>query len=314
MDYIDHFNRWVIFLETILEARANLGFEDFKYFINFGSRNQVNNLLDSGLENLDNLWTGYYLGDLFLGYYSRAFKFASYPRLFLSSPVNSVIVGTYAELKYDRYRLSMAFFRANAFLIRAGFLVAGWLAVIAPYLISLILGERWLPMLQAFRLMLIFAMLDPIKVSVSNVLIAVGKPEKITIARFAQAIVLVIGLYILGPRLQISGVAISVDLMIIVGTIILLLYTRDHVDVSYMKLFAVPIISIIAGLSLAYIVNFIPEHIKSDWVLGAAKTVLFLGGYLGVLFVFERRELIVIFKESLNYLITGRNTPSINRK
>ena len=131
------------------------------YFFRFGSKNLFNTVLDAALDNLDNLWTSIYLGDVLLGFYSRAYKFAIYPRLIIAAPINSVVLGTYAELKNDRTGLSHAFFQASAFLIRTGFFLAGWIAVLAPFLIELILGQRWLPMLTAFRLMLLFTMLDP---------------------------------------------------------------------------------------------------------------------------------------------------------
>ncbi len=92
-----------------------------RYFLSFGARNLVNNFLDGTLDNSDNLFTGYFLGDLSLGYYSRAFRFAIYPRILLTTPINSVALGMFAELKYDRLRLSKAFFRTSVFLTRAGF-------------------------------------------------------------------------------------------------------------------------------------------------------------------------------------------------
>ena len=169
-----------------------------RYFLSFGARNLTNNFLDGALDNVDNLWTGYYLGDLLLGYYSRAFRFAIYPRIMLTLPINAVAMGTLAELKFDRLRLSKAFFRISVFLTRLGFLFAGLLSVIAPQFIVLFLGEKWLPMLAAFRLMLVYSLLDPMRVITSSVLIAVGKPEKVTLVRMLQLSILVTGLFALG--------------------------------------------------------------------------------------------------------------------
>ncbi len=173
-----------------------------RYFLGFGSQNVANNILDGALDYSDNLWTGYYLGDLWLGYYSRAFRFAIYPRMLLATPINTVAVGTFAELKFDRLRLSKAFFRISVFLTRLGFLIAGLLSVIAPQFIVLFLGEKWLPMLTAFRLMLLYSLLDPIRVITSSVLIAVGKPQKVSQVRMLQLLTLGIGLFTLGFTYQ----------------------------------------------------------------------------------------------------------------
>ena len=53
----------------------------------------------------------------------------------------------------------------------------------------LLLGEKWLPMLDTFRLMLVFSMLDPIKITVASVLVAVGKPNLVGQARAIQLVV-----------------------------------------------------------------------------------------------------------------------------
>jgi len=271
-----------------------------RYYFSFGARSLVNNVADGILDNSDNLWTSRYLGNVILGYYSRAFKFAIYPRILLSTPVNQVALGTYAELKYDRQRMSKAFFQTNFFLSRAGFLIAGCLVVIAPNFIRLLIGARWLPMLDAFRLMLVFALLDPIKVTISGVLMAVGKPERITIVRFAQITTLIVGLFVLGIRYEISGVALAMDLMIIVGTVLLLIFVRPFVDFSLWRLFGLPVIGLLVGFVIYGLVyNLIPVHL-SDWLAIIIKTGLFCLGYLSVLFLLEREQLLQAIRQVIN--------------
>jgi PST family polysaccharide transporter len=149
-----------------------------RYLLGFGQRTFLANLIGQALDYIDTLWTRNFLGRAAVGYYSRAFVFATYPRKVLAAPLGSVASGTYAALKYDQKRLSQAFFRVNAFLIRSGFLMAGVLALIAPEFIHLVIGRKWLPMLTAFRLMMLFTMLDPIKITIANLFIAIGKPER----------------------------------------------------------------------------------------------------------------------------------------
>jgi len=123
-----------------------------RYFLRFGSRNVSADVLLRALDRIDDLWTGIYLGETPLGLYSRAYTFATYPRGVLATPVNLVAGGAYAELKEDRARLSRAFVRINALLLRSGFFLAGLIALVAPEFIRLMLGTKWLPMLAAFRL------------------------------------------------------------------------------------------------------------------------------------------------------------------
>lgn len=270
-----------------------------RYFINFGSKNLVNNILETALENVDNLWTNIYLGDFMLGLYSRAYKFSIYPRMILASPITTVVFGTYAELKNDRKRLSKAFFQANAFLTRAGFFLAGWIAILAPYFIQLVIGERWMPMLSAFRLMLLFAMLDPIKGTISSALVAVGQPERISVVRVVQIVVLAAGLAILGPLYQIAGVALAMDLMVFIGTVLSIWYVRPLIDISWLKLFSAPLAALAVAMGTTYLVANQFSADLSYWAGGILKLLLFPLLYFGVLIILEGRR---ILRSSLEIL------------
>lgn len=263
-----------------------------RYFLSFGSRSLLAQELLHALDRLDDLWTGAYLGRAALGYYSRAYAFATYPRTVLATSVNKVAGGTYAELAKNRKRLSRAFFRTNAFLVRSGFFLGGLMALVAPELIRLLLGTKWLPMLTAFRLMLIFTLLDPIKITVANLFVAVGQPDEIVKARLIQLAVMIIGLFSLGLTQGIAGVALSVDIMLVVGVAVLLWQARSHVDFSFWTLFSAPAIALILSMIAARAAIMLPGILGSPWRTGFVKMVVFTVGYSTTLVVLERRQLL----------------------
>jgi O-antigen/teichoic acid export membrane protein len=278
----------------IWRPRLALSFQVVRYFLRFGSQTLVASLLYRVLDRVDDIWTGFYLGETALGFYSRAYNFAIYPRRILAEPVNSVAIGTYAELKTDRIRLSKAFFRANALLVRTGFFIAGLLALIAPEFIRLVLGEKWFPMLYAFRLMLVFTMLDPIKVTIANLFIAVGEPKKLVWIRAMQFIVLAASLYILGPNFGIIGVALAVDIMLVIGIILLLREIRNFVDLSIRTLFFAPLIALVAGMVLARGSLLIPGVLGSDWRTAGIKIFIYIVIFGFIMFLLERRRIYLI--------------------
>ncbi len=267
-----------------------------RYFLSFGWRTFLSNLLLQALDRVDDLWTGYALGEKELGFYSRAYTFATYPRRVLAAPLNSVAAGTYAQLKDQPKRLSQAFFRVNAFLIRTGFLFAGLLALVAPEFIRLVIGVKWLPMLPAFRLMLVYTMLDPIKVTIASLFVAVGEPENTVRARAAQLIVLVIGLFILGNMYGIAGVALAVDVMLVVGIALLLWQARSYVQFSLRRLFLVPTVALAIGMGFARLAILAPGVLGSPWRTGGVKLVVFIPIYAAVILAFERDQLSEILK------------------
>ena len=277
-----------------------------RYFLWFGVRNVIADGLLRALDQVDDLWTGAYLGDAALGYYSRAYAFAIYPRKILASPVNMVTGGTYAELKGDRKRLSQVFFRINALLVWAGFLLAGGLTLIAPEFIRIVLGEKWLPMLAAFQLMLVYTLFDPIKITIAALFTAVGEPGQVVQVRFIQLIVLVIGLVTLGSALDITGVALAVDLMLVVGIVLFLWRARAYVDFTLRKIFGGPAISLVAGLALSQLVINITS-VSGDWLTGILKVTVFVPVYGVMLLILERKEARKIYTFALQRYAVHRN-------
>ena len=277
-----------------------------RYYLRFGSRNLVAQLLLVAQDRLDDLYTQRALGSEALGFYSRAYMFATYPRKILAAPVNQVAGGTYAELKSDRARLSHAFFATNALLVRSGFALAGLLALVAPEFIVILLGEKWLPMLQAFRLMLVFTMLDPIRVTVADLFVAVGQPERVLRVRALQLAVMIVGMLILGPRLGIAGVALAVNAMLVVGIAVMLWQARAFVDFSARRMFAAPSLALLAGLLVGSAAGALLAD-SSNWISGAGKIATFALAYGGVLLLLERQLISEVTRTTIaRFSITGR--------
>lgn len=288
----------ILFLYTykpVWLPRLRWNLQQVRYFLKFGSKSLTASLILQSLNELDDIWTGVYLGDTALGLYSRAYAFATYPRQVIAAPIESVSSGIYAELKTQRERLSRAFFATNALMVRINFAFAGWLMLIAPEFIRLVIGEKWLPMLTAFRLMMFFILLDPLKLVAGNLFSAIGHPEILIRVRFTQFMVMIAGLYLLGPRWGINGVAFAVNLMALVGLMWLLIQARTYIDLSLRALFAIPTLAMLLGIATAQITTLHPQIIANDWYSAIAKTLIFGSLYISILLLAERtllRELV----------------------
>ncbi len=261
-----------------------------RYFLHFGSQNFLAVLLNQALDKVDDLWVRINLGALPMGYYSRAYAFAIYPRKLLAVPVSDVAGGAFAEAHADRLQLSQAFFRIMALLIRGGFFLGGLMVLIAPEFIRLFLGEKWLPMLLTFRLMLFFTLFDPLKLTLANLFIAKGHPAYVARVRLVQLLLLLAGLIILGNLWGIEGVALAVDLMLLAGIFLFLWRAREHVDYSLSSLFLRPAFSLAAALGCAGLyLWFFGEEVAgiSDWFSLVSKSLLFTAVYAIMLYWLE---------------------------
>lgn len=265
-----------------------------RYFITFGGKNFWGIILLQFIDRVDDLWVKANIGDAGLGFYSRAYTFATYPRELVARPINQVIGGTYAGMKSDRVALSKVFFQANSFLIRSGFYLGGLLFWIAPEFIHLILTDKWMPMLAVFRLMLLFTLIDPLKMTASRLMVSMGDAARPIPARLLQLLILIIGLYLFGPIWGIEGVAVAVNSMLLIGVAILFCQIRTYVDFSLRELFLVPLASLASAAIVTGLVDSMITDI--DWVSLIIKTAVFTTIYGIILILFEREETLRLFQ------------------
>jgi len=274
-----------------------------KYYLNFGSKQVLSRFLSDALDHTDDIWTKSYLGSMAMGFYSKAYAFALYPTKIIADPIGTVSISTYAEIAGVREKLSEAFHRTNAFLIRSGFLLVGLLIVVAPEFIRIVIGDRWMPMIMTFRLMLPFTLFDPMKKSMANLFIAVGKPEITVNIRLIQLTVMIAGLFTLGSIYGIEGVAIAVDLMMLVGIALILLRAREYVDLSLKNLFLFPTIGMLLGMVIVLYFESSLNLFFGDVISALIKAFSFSAAYFAIVLLFDRKEIQSVIYVAKKYLI-----------
>lgn len=241
------------------------------------------------LDRFDDFWIGTALGKIPLGYYSRAYEFAHYPRRVVANPLVGVFAPVFAQLQTDRKRLSQAFYRAAHVILRSGLLISGAFALIMPEFIRLVIGEQWLPMLLTFRLMLVYTILDALAMLGENLLLAVGIPQILQRSRLVQVAVcipaVIVGAYLWG----INGVALAADGVLIVGVCVLYPRIREVVDFSLVRLGFWPLVALGVSYAASIFLESRGSHLDV-WLLGITKLTLFTGLYLVLLAARERGD------------------------
>jgi O-antigen/teichoic acid export membrane protein len=268
-------------------------------FVSFGKFVMVSQQLRYVLDRFDDFWAGTALGEAALGYYSKAYEFAIYPRRMISAPLQDIFFSSYSRLQHDRLNLSRAFFRANGYVVRAGFLFSSFLFLVAPEFVQYVLGEKWLPMLSAFRLMIVYCLFDPLLLTAGNLLTACGAPQKVTRIRIVQIVVFIPSVIVGAALWQINGIAVAADVMLLVGLLGVFRMTRPYVNISTRKLFAAPLLALAAGGGFVAVISYLfgpQEHLL--WAL--VKGIGFAIPYSGTLLLMEGREYRDILEQTLN--------------
>lgn len=260
----------------------------------FSSRLWGNSTLKFINDRFDDFWIGRAMGSQSLGYYSRAYEAARYPRRIIATPLVTVFYSTYARLQDDRQRLSQSFFRLSSLMVRASFGFSLFFILLAPELISF-LDDTWQPMLVTFQLMIVYTLLDPLAVGAGDLLIAIGRPDLPFRTKVFQVVIFIPACILLGAWLGIEGVALAANLMVGVGAFILFRLTHQYVDYSARRLWFWPAVALFLTGTMVLLLNSIWVSL-TVWLALIGKAGLICLIYGGLLFIVEREEIVRSFQ------------------
>jgi len=277
------------------------------WYVNYGKFVFTTLSLERVLDEFDDFWIGTKSGPLALGYYSKAYELALYPRRVISEPIANVVLPVFARLQSDRLQLSRAYFRFSSLVARVAFLFAGPFVLVANEFVRLFLGDRWVPMVATFLLMVVYVLLDPLLIVGAKLAQAVGRPDFWTRSRLIQSVFFVPAV-IIGHRIWgINGVAIATDIGMLIGLVMLFSQNRELVDVSFKRMFGFPILALLLGGGVSF-------YLSSIWAFdsqlaGAVfKILVCVCVYLLVLLVTEFKDYKVYVAMIWNLLNVRKDT------
>ncbi len=286
------FTRTLVILVAYRPWRPRLGWnrEQANWFWAYGKKAWHSSNIAFFLDRFDDWYTGTFLGSSALGYYSRAYEYAGYPQRVIAAPILSVFFPAFAHVQDDRQKLSRAFFRPASLMVRVG----GWFCLIfiltAPEFIPLLLGEKWLPMLATFQLMIVYTLLEPLSMAARNLLMATGYPQQVLRARIVQVAVFVPAVFLLGWQWDIEGVALATGLMALTGTVLLYHFTRLVVDYSSRLLWFWPLAATAVTALLILALTPLWDGLNL-WLSMGLKMGMITAVYIFILFLTERDQL-----------------------
>ena len=213
------------------------------YFLRFGARNVLGGLLEEAVQKIDKLWTGLRLGSEALGLYARSFAYRRVPIGLVDRPLTGVAMGAYAELADDRPRLTRAMMRTAEVLVHGAALFATVVGLTAPVLIEALIGPKWLPMVEPFRILLVAAVPAAFIRLAVQMLVGVGAPGTRVHIALLRLVTLSIGIGVLGPSLGVNGVAIAVLASSAAGTALALRRVGHYTDLVPRLLLWPPLIA-----------------------------------------------------------------------
>ena len=152
----------------------------------------VSSLVGYFNNNLDIILLGRRFGDVIVGFYSRAQGMMSKPLDQVLTPIMSVAAPALSRLGADPARFKHASFNLIRMACFGGCLLLMNTVLTADWIVRLLLGEQWIPVVTMFRILAVFGLLEPMAYLLGAMVVASGKPGAFAFWRTVSTGVVVI--------------------------------------------------------------------------------------------------------------------------
>jgi len=191
-----------------------------KDYLNFGKNQFINSIVNLVIRNADDTLIGRILGAAALGFYSLGQHFAGLIVSIISGVISSVVFPVFSKLQDNKDMYTKAFFKVyrlkNMFAIPS---IAGAM-VLADWIVMLIFGERWMPILPVFYVLSISSFLSHLTALGGSVFNSRNKPYIIRNNRLIQFGFYVVLIY---PFIKLWGL-IGVALVFVIFSFVSIFY------------------------------------------------------------------------------------------
>jgi O-antigen/teichoic acid export membrane protein len=237
----------------------------------------------------DSAFVGRLLGITALGFYQMAYHLSNMTATEVSHVVLQVMFPVYSKMQQDIERLGKAYLEVLQLVAFISAPIAVMIFMLAKDFTAIFLGEKWLPMVPAMKILAFAGFFRSIAATAGGVFFAVKKPRIETGWEAVRLLVLVVMIYPASKMLGITGTSVAVCVSIGVLLIGFLYHIEKTISLNIFMLARTLFYPVFSAAMLGFVLwgslTFAPvENIASF----TAVALFNAGFYLLVNFVFEK--------------------------
>jgi O-antigen/teichoic acid export membrane protein len=270
--------------------RRVYNFQEIKYLLVFGGNVTASRILWYVYSKLDFIIIGRLLGSDILGVYSIANQIARSIGHFVTTSIHRVLYPVFSSYQDDLVKLGKAFLKVTILLTSLTLPLYLGLAAVAPNLVPVLLGTKWLDAIYPLQILSTVAALQLIVGLSSHILNAIGKPVLNVYFNIFSTIIIFIG-FIIGSTLYgLNGILLTWMILTPIRLLVILRVSTKNINLSlllYMKKYLITLIPGLVMFILVASINTLDLEWSLEVVLGF-QIIIGVISYLLIQFVFFR--------------------------
>jgi len=304
-----------IFIWAKWRPRLKFSKESFRYLFRFGINNLGFSIVNYLHQNIDYLLVGRLLGATSLGFYEFAYRI---PHMMLNKfarPVGGVLFPTLSKVQDSNERLIVGYVKAVKYIALGVFPVLGGLAALSDLTVTILWGEKWLPIVIPMQILCFCAAMRCVMTPIGSIFLCKNRPDipfkfSMVALVFTFSVVCILG-YLYG----LNGVAAGMLTSTLPSLYLIHLAFKmtESSPIILLSVLWVPTVASIMSMLCAYGVSFGLEFYGlNQWATLMCSVLSGIAGYivcLLVMFPSTTREIL----QSIS-TITGYNVSMGKKK
>lgn len=288
------------YLLVSYKPRPYFNRKEFRVLFGFSSWVMLARYLRELNGNLDFILIGRLVDVATLGLYQMGWRVSfAVTNAFNSIAIPQISFASYSRIQGDRARLLRGYQQTAELVLSIALPFVAGLAIIAPVLTDVVLGQRWAGAVVPMQILAIAAGFRALRSQTTSVLLGIGMSRRVFILDTISTVTLIVGLFVLIPRWEAEGAAWAVMASLLVVIPISIWDVKRHLStslVSVLKPLTAPLLLVgsvlVIGLPLREVIEdpgvagfiLISLGIAAGYVGGTFAVYLLLrGGPLSLL-------------------------------
>lgn len=269
--------------------KLNFDFSGAWHLFKYGKWISITGIITFFATQGDNIVVGRMLNESALGFYQLAFALGTLPAVEVGRVLGKVLFPLYTKMHAEEDRLKSAFLKASQMVFLIAVPASAGLFILAPEIVRVVYGARWLPMVPVLYVIVIYGFLKSIEATVLPLLLGTGKPyvqTSITVLQLAVMFSLIIPFT---GKYGAVGAASAATLGVFSGQVLLLYYLKRYTQFSARTFVYALGFPVLGSIIMCGAIIGVKHVIVADHVLVLASFILF-GAllYSGSIFLFDR--------------------------
>ena len=273
---------------------------EVKELLSFGAYTVGNGIVSTVATQIDVILIGKLLGTEILGLYSIAKELILKPAQLINPIITKIAFPVMSKVNHDTNHVKRIYLKLINYIASINFPIYVASFILAPEIITLFLGEKWLEATTVFQILSIWAFLRSVGNPIGSLVMAMGKPQyemywNIGMMFFAPTVVYISSFW------GVDGIAwgnvVSMIVLFVPGWYFLVHKLCKATLVEYVKSIIVPLwISVGIGTIVSILLSLNGGTMTYKFIL----TLVFGLGMLWVLYKFFNKDFYNVLKNLLN--------------